>query len=139
MVRAATPKYTDCVILITARHVQEKPVSLKHKLDESVKLLILILLNFDTWVCIFLIFSVIKWKIPISSPFAAYWGLMVVSWRALWMIWVVSWTSHFFSWDTDFIWQTTDWQTNCGYSDLGIWQTFSWEWVKWGCHFKRNK
>ena len=28
---------------------------------------------------------------------------------------------------------------NCGYSDLGTWQTFSWKWTQWACHLKENK
>lgn len=95
-IRAVTPKYTDNVYSSLPGTCRKK-VSLKNKLDESVKLLIFILLNFDPWICIFIIFSVIKWKIPISCSFVAYWGFMAVSWKALWMVWVVSWTSHFFS------------------------------------------
>lgn len=25
-----------------------------------------------------------------------------------------------------------------GYSDSGVWQTLSWKWMKWACHFKKN-
>lgn len=42
-----------------------------------------------------------------------------------------------FSQNIIFTWKD-EWQTNCGYSDLGTWQTFSQKWTEWACRFKEN-
>lgn len=45
-----------------------------------------------------------------------------------------------FSWTTVSTWKN-NWQgfSNCGFSNLDIWQRFSWKWTKWAWHFKRSK
>lgn len=51
--------------------------------------------------------------------------------------WVSIWTNCFFLQKTIFIWNN-DWQTNDSYSDLSIWQTFSWKWKKVSLALKKN-
>ena len=36
-----------------------------------------------------------------------------------------------------FTWKN-NYQTNYGYSDMGVWQIFSWKWTKWVFYFKEN-
>ena len=43
----------------------------------------------------------------------------------------------FSSQDNIFSWRD-DKQIKYGYSGLDIWQTFSWNWRKWACHFEEN-
>lgn len=49
--------------------------------------------------------------------------------------WAASWTSCFFM---DYHFYLKEQLTNCGYSDLGIWQSFFQKWTKWVCFFKEN-
>ena len=69
---------------------------------------------------------------------ATLWTMMAVSRKSdCAIIWVESWTSHFF-----FFFFLVEsyfyWQANYGYSDRGIWQTFSWKLRCEPCQFKKN-
>lgn len=88
---------------------------------EPVKLLTL--LNFDPKYASCLIFCIISWKILILSPFAAFWTMMAVAERKH-SVWVVSWTTAFLMGHQFYL--IDHWKTSCDYSNLGLWQTFSW-------------
>ena len=52
------------------------------------------------------------------------------------IIWVVNWTQHFIH--EIYFFFLKEGKTQYGYSDLGIWQTFSQKQVKWVYHFGEN-
>ena len=60
-----------------------------------------------------------------------------VSFKKVLYDWVATWNSCFSLQDNIFSWRD-DKQIKYGYSGLDIWQTFSWNWRKWACHFKEN-
>lgn len=71
------------------------------------------------------------------THFALYQCVMVPSRKSTCLIvWIVNWISSFFPWNTIFT-EKND-KTVIGYSDLGVWWTFSQNGMKPPYHFKEN-
>ena len=62
---------------------------------------------------------------------------MVVSSKSTYLFELQAELTIFLNGTSLFTWKNNR-NTNYGYSDLNIWQTFSPTWTKWACHFKKN-
>lgn len=111
------------------------PVSLVNVIDKAVKLLIL--LNLNSCMHVFLIFCPMKLEVSIKHL------CIILKYNGCFWL---SQGKHFeIGWDTTelaaffhvTLFYFKEPLTNYCYSDVSIWQTFSWKQMKWICPFKK--
>lgn len=78
--------------------------------------------------CVFLVFHVMKWKVY-SKRFCWPWKEPCCPKEKHWYdCWSSTLSWLFSSWKNSLPWKDACANTNYGYLDVGLWQTFSWKW-----------
>lgn len=122
-----------CSQLKRKKRREKNPVSLKNVLDKAVKITDFI----NSWPLSTYLFNILC--DDTGSTLLLHTKVWWSSWRKALVQSSCRLNNLLFlkKWETIFNWKN-DWQTHFGCSDIGIWQIFSWKWIKWAGQFKRN-